>query len=574
MAQVIFIHAREDRDSANFLLRAFSNTGITPLVMECADNALLFMPGGNFEQTVNNSAAVFILFTAALGNNKYLKNQVEAVCAYAAGKEVWILEPTAQLGKISAKIKNFKHYARFEETDGWLSYLQAAIKYYDDSDVNTLLATTTAGGAMIAQKDAFAGGVSGFLVGLLLLGLKRSQRQEFGLLTMCRNCGKTFRLHLTQGTVEYRCVACGVFCLRPDSPVLRLLKRGSDAINPPKLNLQTQNIVMTKSIETPKAFISYSWDSEDHRNWVRELASKLRQEGIDVMLDQWHLAPGDPLPEFMERAVRENDFVILVCTPNFKAKADERKGGVGYEGNIMTGELFIKYNHRKFIPVLRHYSWEEAAPSWLQAKRYLDLTDPRFEENFEKLVQTLHGEQPEIPPLGKRTRKPAAEVPEIPDLRKAATRKIESKPAKATASAEMPIKITGIVSEEITKPRMDGTRGSGLYAVPFRLSARPSKEWAQLFVQNRNNPPRFTTMHRSRIARVSGDKVILDGTTIEEVEKYHRETLLAVIEKTNRQYGEYRAEKERQEGLKRRTEKDHEDNIADVLKRINFDDHQ
>ncbi|HEX9959776.1 MAG TPA: toll/interleukin-1 receptor domain-containing protein, partial [Pyrinomonadaceae bacterium] len=144
---------------------------------------------------------------------------------------------------------------------------------------------------------------------------------------------------------------------------------------------------MTEPIKTPKAFISYSWDNDDHRNWVRELASRLRHEGIDVMLDQWHLAPGDPLPEFMERAVRENDFVILVCTPNFKAKADERKGGVGYEGNIMTGELFIKYNHRKFIPVLRHDNWEEAAPSWLQAKRYLDLTDPRFGENFEKLVQ-------------------------------------------------------------------------------------------------------------------------------------------------------------------------------------------
>lgn len=572
MAQVIFIHAREDRDSANFLLRAFANTGVKPLVMECADDALIFVPGTNFEQTVNNSVAVFILFTAAMGNNNHLKNQVEAVCAYAAGKEVWIFEPADQLGKITAKIKNFKHYARFEESDGWLSYLQTAIKYYDDSDMNTLLATTTAGGALIAQKDAFAGGVSGFLLGLVLLGLKKSQQQEFGQLTMCRNCGKTTRLHLTQGTVEYRCVMCGVFCLKPDSPVLRLLKRGSDTVNPPKLNLQTQNIVMTESIKTPKAFISYSWDSEDHRNWVRELASRLRQEGIDVMLDQWHLAPGDPLPEFMERAVRENDFVILVCTPNFRVKADERKGGVGYEGNIMTGELFIKYNHRKFIPVLRHDSWEEAAPSWLQAKRYLDLTDPRFGENFEKLVQTLHGEQPEIPPLGKRTRKPTVEAPVVSAPGKAEAKKPAPKPARAAATSEMPIKITGIIPEEITKPRMDSTRGSGLYAVPFRLSARPSKEWAQLFVQNWNNPPVFTTMHRSKIARVSGDKIILDGTTIEEVEKYHRATLLAVIEKTNQRYGEYQAEKERVAEQKRRTEQDHEKGIDDVLKRIRFDD--
>ena len=143
---------------------------------------------------------------------------------------------------------------------------------------------------------------------------------------------------------------------------------------------------MTEPIKSPTAFISYSGESLDHKNWVRELASRLRIEGIDVMLDQWDLRLGDPLPEFMERGVRENDFVLLVCTPNFKAKADGRQGGVGYEGNIMTGELFIKYNHRKFIPVLRHDNWAEAAPAWLQAKTYIDLTDKRFEENFEELL--------------------------------------------------------------------------------------------------------------------------------------------------------------------------------------------
>jgi hypothetical protein len=163
-------------------------------------------------------------------------------------------------------------------------------------------------------------------------------------------------------------------------------------------------------------------------------------------------------------------------------------------------------------------------------------------------------------------------VPVVSAPEKAETKKSEPKSAKAVMSAEMPIKIVGIISEEITKPRMDGTRGSGLYAVPFRLSARPPQEWAQMFVQNWSHPPTFTTMHRSKIASVSGNKVILDGTTIKEVEKYHRETLLAVIEKTNQEYGEYQAEMERIAERKRRTEQDHEKSIDDVLKRIRFDD--
>jgi len=45
-------------------------------------------------------------------------------------------------------------------------------------------------------------------------------------------------------------------------------------------------------------------------------------------------------------------------------------------------------------------------------------------------------------------------------------------------------------------------------------------------------------MHRPGIARVSGDKVYLDGTTIEEVQKYHRDTLVLALEETNRLYGD------------------------------------
>ena len=88
--------------------------------------------------------------------------------------------------------------------------------------------------------------------------------------------------------------------------------------------------------KVPSAFISYSWDSDEHKKWVRELAIQLRAQGIDVILDQWHTAPGDQLPAFMERAIRENDFVLIVCTPKYKDKSDSRSGGVGYEGDIMT----------------------------------------------------------------------------------------------------------------------------------------------------------------------------------------------------------------------------------------------
>ena len=111
------------------------------------------------------------------------------------------------------------------------------------------------------------------------------------------------------------------------------------------------------------AFISYSWDDDAHCDWVRALAGRLRADGIDVSIDRWAAVPGDQLSAFMERAIRENQFVVIVCTPRYKHRSDAREGGVGYEGDIMTSEVLNSQNHRKFIPVLRRGVWSQAAPS-------------------------------------------------------------------------------------------------------------------------------------------------------------------------------------------------------------------
>ena len=52
--------------------------------------------------------------------------------------------------------------------------------------------------------------------------------------------------------------------------------------------------------------------------------------------------------------MRESDYVLLICTPAFAARADDRVGGVGYEQAVVTGEIFSGTAHpEKFIPVLR-----------------------------------------------------------------------------------------------------------------------------------------------------------------------------------------------------------------------------
>lgn len=151
----------------------------------------------------------------------------------------------------------------------------------------------------------------------------------------------------------------------------------------------------------PKAFLSYAWEGEELQDWVLALAVELRtRRGVDVILDRWQVHPGDQLPAFMETAVREADFVVIVCTPTYKAKSENRAGGVGYEGHIMTAELFQRNNQRKFIPVIRLGEHTSAMPGWLAGKKALDLRGAWPGKDFQTLVDTLHGRLPVAPPIG------------------------------------------------------------------------------------------------------------------------------------------------------------------------------
>ena len=116
---------------------------------------------------------------------------------------------------------------------------------------------------------------------------------------------------------------------------------------------------------SPRVFVSYSHDSEAHRAWVRQLAERLRANGVDVVLDQWDLRAGADLARFMEQGIVEARRVLMVCTANYVAKAEERKGGVGYEGMIVTGQVARTSETIKFVPIVRDNASESLIPAFL-----------------------------------------------------------------------------------------------------------------------------------------------------------------------------------------------------------------
>jgi len=142
----------------------------------------------------------------------------------------------------------------------------------------------------------------------------------------------------------------------------------------------------------PTCFISYSWDSESHKAWVRSLAERLQSGGVTTYLDQWDVRPGADVTRYMETSVRESDFVLLVCTQMFSDKANSGLGGVGYEKTIVTGEVFGSLApETKFVPVLRAGDQRTALPSYMRAKVFIDFRrDDEFEGSLVRLLRHLH----------------------------------------------------------------------------------------------------------------------------------------------------------------------------------------
>jgi hypothetical protein len=328
---------------------------------------------------------------------------------------------------------------------------------------------------------------------------------------------------------------------------------------------------LTQDRPNPKVFISYTWESDEHKAWVREFAERLTEDGVAVTLDQWEIHPGDQMPAFMERSVRENDYVLVVCTPTYKRKSNNREGGAGYEGDIITGEIVNGGNRRKFIPVHRLGTWPEAAPSWLAAAYYISLTGERYDEGkYNDLINTLHGLRPAAPRIG-----PAPSVARLTGTTTSAPARDGSPVAQPLSHGDAqiePIRILNVIVDEVTRPRNDGTRGSGLYTVPFQLSREPSALWAEVFVQTWNNPPEFSSMHRPGISRVFGSKILLEGTTVEEVDQYHKKTLKLAVARTNEIIDEHERKERTRLEAERQSREERERSIRESASRITFDD--
>ena len=142
-------------------------------------------------------------------------------------------------------------------------------------------------------------------------------------------------------------------------------------------------------VSPPRVFISYSHDSAEHKKWVLDFATTLRSRGVDAVLDQWDLKPGDDLPQFMEQNLTAADYAVMVCTRRYVTKANAGEGGVGYEKMIMTSASLSNISANKVIPIVREKG-NPPTPTFLATKLYIDFTnDAEIEFALDDLLRHL-----------------------------------------------------------------------------------------------------------------------------------------------------------------------------------------
>ena len=135
----------------------------------------------------------------------------------------------------------------------------------------------------------------------------------------------------------------------------------------------------------PSYFISYRWESPEHKAWVASFAEALAARGHDVVLDQrlqQDHAERLPVPELISRMAQCNRF-LFVLTEAYLARIGASEGPIkdGWVWDEYQVALQLSERGRiGFVCVWR----SGALPDWISEEQALDFRD---DANYEAMLE-------------------------------------------------------------------------------------------------------------------------------------------------------------------------------------------
>ncbi|RHJ53165.1 toll/interleukin-1 receptor domain-containing protein [Bacteroides sp. AM10-21B] len=167
-----------------------------------------------------------------------------------------------------------------------------------------------------------------------------------------------------------------------------------------------KNIFENKNNSTaPKVFISYSYDCEQHEQWVEQLANQLRTDaGVNAIIDKFALNVTSDLNQIMIQGFKDSDKVVIVVTENYAKKAKELSSGVGYEMSLATILARRTDSKEKLIFIKRdNTDFDSVFPFQFKDYYAIDFSeDSLFNDRFKELYHKIWGKEfHAVAPIGK-----------------------------------------------------------------------------------------------------------------------------------------------------------------------------
>ncbi len=153
----------------------------------------------------------------------------------------------------------------------------------------------------------------------------------------------------------------------------------------------------------PKLFISYSQSDPAHVKWVIDLATKLKNSDIAVMLDKWDLKAGDDAIAYMEEMVDTPDIqkVLIISNKSYVDKATKRSGRVGTETQIIPRKIYSQQKPNKFVVAVaeKDKTGKPYLPTYYKARIYIDLAEEeKYDEGVDEIIEWVLDKSPHKKP--------------------------------------------------------------------------------------------------------------------------------------------------------------------------------
>ena len=156
--------------------------------------------------------------------------------------------------------------------------------------------------------------------------------------------------------------------------------------------------------EQYEVFVSYSHDTLEHISAVRELSDRLREDGIDCVLDQYEHSPPEGWPRWMDGKIHTCRYVLMVCTEAYcrRVMGTEAPGvghGVRWEGNLIYQHTYDAGSMNvKFIPVVLKDTDRPHVPTPVRGATIYSLELPAAYEALYRRLAEIPQAKPELGP--------------------------------------------------------------------------------------------------------------------------------------------------------------------------------